>query len=477
MNPAQTPEGQAANGSVGKRRTLARNSSSVLFATIVAAIAVVGTAIITTRLLGPTGRGQLTVATLLATLIVTLGSVGLGSAATYFTARGERARTVVLGNSVLLGFALGLAIIGAGFAVIVFSGATLKGVPASYLLIAMAVVPFALVLGNVQSVFLGLQRFREFNRITVAQAVLPLLLIGVALLALGGGVRAAIVATTISTVLLAVVVLVIASRTVGVSWRPDRGYVKVATSYGIRVHAANVLNFLGYRLDVFVLNAYASPAAVGLYAAAVAVAERLWMLSQAVSVALFPRIAEEKDEDVRRSITPLLARNTFWLTAAAAALFWLLSGPLVTLLYGGKFASSAGALRALLPGIVAYSATRVLGNDIAARGRPILNSYIATVSVALNLGLNLMLVPRYGIKGAAWSSTASYSLLCVMTAAVYCKIAKVSARAVFVPAREDGAAYLRLARRLLARPTAQDSAGLDVAATPAALSDAESTDS
>ena len=447
-----------------------------MLATIVAAAAVVGAAIITARLLGPTGRGQLTVATLLATLTVTLGSLGLGSAATYFTARGERARPMVLGNSVLIGLALGVVIVAIGVSIIVF-GATLHGVPASYLILAMLAVPFALIMANAQSVFMGLQRFREYNWINIAQAVISLLFIGIALLALGGGVRAAIIATTLSTILLAVIALVVAIRIVGVRWRIDRGYVAAATSYGLRVHIANILGFLGYRLDVFVLNSYATPAAVGFYAAAVAVAERLWMLSQAVSVALFPRIAEEKDEDVRRSITPLLARNTLWLTAVAGVLFWILSNQIITLLFSSEFRSSGAALRALLPGVVLFSAARVLGNDIAARGRPILNSYIATVSVALNLGLNLMLVPRYGIKGAAWSSTASYSLLCVMTAAVYCKIARVSPRSVFVPAREDGAAYLRLARRLLARPAAQDSAGLDVAATPAALSDAESTDS
>ena len=204
-------------------------------------------------------------------------------------------------------------------------------------------------------------------------------------------------------------------------------------------------------------------------------AERLWMLSQAVSSALFPRIAEEKDEDVRRSITPLLARNTLWLTAAAGAVLFLLSGPLISLLYSSKFAASTGAMRALLPGIVAYSAARVLGNDIAARGRPIVNSYVAGISVAVNLGLNLVLIPRYGINGAAWASTVSYSLVYFVTVAIYCRIARTSVRSVLVPSREDATAYLRLLRRLLKRPLAQDSAGLDVPAS-VSVPDAESSE-
>lgn len=475
MRPAQTPASDRKSAGAGERWKLARNSSSILIATIVAAIAVMGTAILTARLLGTNGRGQLYDATLLATLVVTLGSLGLGSAATFHAARGERARSVVLGTSVLLGLILGIAIVGVGYGVIFFAGVTMHGVPASYLLLAMLVVPFALVLGNVQSVYLGAQQFREFNQIAVGQAALPLLLIGVALLALGGGVRAAIIATVLSTALLTVAFLVRAIRVLGISWRIERGYVRAAASYGLRVQAANVLSFLGYRLDVFVLNAYKSPASVGLYAAAVAVAERLWMLSQAVSSALFPRIAEEKDEDVRRSITPLLARNTLWLTAAAGAVLFLLSGPLISLLYSSKFAASTGAMRALLPGIVAYSAARVLGNDIAARGRPIVNSYVAGISVAVNLGLNLVLIPRYGINGAAWASTVSYSLVYFVTVAIYCRIARTSVRSVLVPSREDATAYLRLLRRLLKRPLAQDSAGLDVPAS-VSVPDAESSE-
>ncbi len=446
-----------------------------MLATVVAAAATVGTAIITARLLGPTGRGQLTVATLLATLIVTLGSLGLGSAATYFTARGERARPMVLGNSVLISFALGVVIVAIGVSVIAF-GARLHGVPASYLILAMLAVPFALVLTNAQSVVMGLQRFREYNWITIAQAVISLLFVGVALLALGGEVRAAIIATTLSTIVLAVIALVVAIRIVGVRWRIDRGYFSAATSYGLRVHVANVLSFLGYRLDVFVLNSYATPAAVGFYAAAVAIAERLWMLSQAVSVALFPRIAEEKDEDVRRSITPLLARNTLWLTAVAGVLFWLLSNQIITLLYSSEFKSSGAALRALLPGVVLFSAARVLGNDIAGRGRPLINSYLTAVSVAANLGLNLLLIPTHGIVGAAWSSSISYSSLFVAMVAVYCRIAVVPVRTVIIPTREDASAYFRLARRLLARPAAQDSVGLDLV-PPAPPPDSERTDS
>ena len=73
-----------------------------------------------------------------------------------------------------------------------------------------------------------------------------------------------------------------------------------------------------------------------------------------------------------------------------------------------------GALQALLAGIVALSAGRVLSNDIAGRGRLILNAYGGLAAVATNVVLNLLWIPRYGIVGAAWASTVSYSVSFLM---------------------------------------------------------------
>ena len=78
-----------------------------------------------------------------------------------------------------------------------------------------------------------------------------------------------------------------------------------------------------------------------------------------------------------------------------------------------------------ITGIVLFSAARVVTNDIAARGRPLVNSLIAAISVACNIALNVVLIPRYGIDGAAWASTGSYSLLFLATAVIYRRVTGV----------------------------------------------------
>jgi O-antigen/teichoic acid export membrane protein len=210
------------------------------------------------------------------------------------------------------------------------------------------------------------------------------------------------------------------------------------------VHPANVLGYLGYRLDVFLVDGYKGAAAVGLYGAGVVIAEGLWMPSQAVSTALFPTIAAETSESARLSITPFVARTTLWLTTILAGILFVAAGPIVHLLYSSRFGGSAAVVRILVPGIVLFSAARVLGNDIAGRGRPLVNSVVAGASVVSNIALNVALIPRYGIDGAAWASTGSYSLIFLATAAIYRRVTGVPLSTLVVPAREDGARYLRL---------------------------------
>jgi len=445
-----------------RQRGLARLSSGVLLTNVLAVVALLGTTVLTARTFGPHGRGQLSLAIQFVLLVATLGSLGLNPAVAYHSARAKWSKSVAFGNSTLLGLLLGLVIVGVCLCVILVGGITFRGLPATDLALATLAIPFLLAVANLQSVYQGFRDFREYNRITLAQAALPLPLIGIAI-GLGGGVSAAILATVAAASLLFVGVLANVRRSTRITWRMKLPSLRALFSYGLRVHPANVLGYLGYRLDVFLVDGYKGAAAVGLYGAGVVIAEGLWMPSQAISTALFPTIAAETSESARRAITPFVARSTLWLTAILGGILILVAGPAVELLYSSRFSASAAVVRILVPGIVLFSAGRVLGNDLAARGRPLVNSTIAAVSVVCNIALNVLLIPRYGIDGAAWASAGAYSLVFLATAAVYRKVTHVPLRALVVPSREDGTRYVRLVKRAAGRPVDEPRVAADEA--------------
>ncbi|RLA95333.1 MAG: hypothetical protein DRG83_18740, partial [Deltaproteobacteria bacterium] len=378
-------------------------------------------------------------------LIVTFGNLGIGPATVYYVARGEFRREEILGNNILLSAGIGGIGVLAGLVVVLFFRETVfPGVAPGYLLLALLLVPVQVFSSYVRYVLLGAQRIKEFNYVRIVHSVLFLGFVALALLGLKAGVTGAILAGLFAWLAVDILVFRLARQIAGgIDPKPNRAYIKRATTYGIQVHLSNILGFLNYRVDMFLVNGFLGPAAVGLYAVGVGLAEKLWMISHAASTVLFPRVAAESEEQRRKEFTPLVTRTVLWITALGALVLALLSRWIVLMLYSEAFLPAVGALQALLVGIVALSAGRVLSNDIAGRGFPGLNIYTGLAAVATNIALNLLWIPRYGIVGAAWASTASYTVSFLMALFFYCRLSGNPWMKVLLPQRGDWAIYWR----------------------------------
>ena len=68
-------------------------------------------------------------------------------------------------------------------------------------------------------------------------------------------------------------------------------------SYGIKIFFGSMVNFIHYRLDVFIINYLLSPASVGIYSIAAVMSEKVWLLSQSTGEMLFPKVASNKNDD------------------------------------------------------------------------------------------------------------------------------------------------------------------------------------
>lgn len=402
----------------------------------------IATSVIIARLLGPEGKGLYTLAALLPALIIAFTNLGAGPATTYHAAQRQYPLPQILGNGLLLGLALAGAGVAAGLLIAAFGQeAILPGVRTQYLLLALCIIPGSLLCALVQHVLLGLQNFRHYNLATCAHAALFLTFVAASFWLVEASVVTALVASATSWLATLALVLRWAYKASGgLSLQVNRPYLKSATGYGIKAHLGNVLTFFNYRIDMFLVNGFLNPAAVGFYSVAVGIAERLWLLSQSAGTVLFPRVAAN-DAGQKGNLTPLVTRTVLVMTACAAVLVLVVARPLIALLYSTSFLPAVGALQALLVGVVALSGARVLANDIAGRGRPMVNTYIALLTLAMNVGLNLLWIPRYGIIGAAWASTASYAVSLVVRAVVYTRISGKRIQALFVPQRGDWHLY------------------------------------
>jgi O-antigen/teichoic acid export membrane protein len=202
-------------------------------------------------------------------------------------------------------------------------------------------------------------------------------------------------------------------------------YSKQCFNYGGRAHLSNIMAFVNYRADLFILNLFLSSANLGIYAISVALAESLWLLSKGISTVLLPKLSELHNAEKKRKIlTPFIARWVFLLTLVAAGVAAIIIPYAINLLYGAEFMSGVQTFRILLIGIVLGSFSRVLANDIAARDFPQYNFYASIAVVSVNVTMNLILIPKWGIIGAAAATSFAYGFNSILKIYIYSAVSR-----------------------------------------------------
>jgi O-antigen/teichoic acid export membrane protein len=415
------------------------------------------TSVLVARGLGSQGRGVYALALLLPTLLITLLGLGIGPATVFFVGREEdRLVDIVRDNNALVWW-ISTITCAIGIVAILLLGPTLfPGVPVALLLLSLVSVPIEMQTDLLQATLQGLQDFRRFNSIDVFRIVVLMVLIFVFVWVLHAGPTGALVANILSAVAAWIAACYFVARYTGAralwSIRLNRGYARRVLSFGSRAHVSNVVAFLNYRADLFLLNLMRDPATVGVYSVSVALGERLWIMSRSVGTVMLPRIASQKTtESDRRQLTPMVARHVLWLSVAMAALVFVFAQPLIRLLYGEEFAVAALGLQLLLPGIVLLSHNRILAADIAGRGHPGINARFSVFGVVVNVVANLILIPHWGVAGASLSTTLSYSLVSVLGLIAYVRLTAVRWQTVLVPQRGDLRLWRQAGRMARAR--------------------------
>ncbi len=386
----------------------------------------IGTSVAIARILGPRDKGVYSLAILLSSLIINFGNIGIGKATIYYIGKKKYTPIEILGNNILLSFFLSTVGFIAGSIIIFFFGSSLfPGVGKTYLILALFLVPLQLLFILTNSILLGLQKIKEYNFINIINSFILLFLILIFLLIFKYGLKSAIMANVLSCLLGIIVLFYFIKKIIRVFHLSiNRSYVKDSFQYGSKVYFGNIIQFFHYKLDIFLINYLLNPTAVGFYSVSVALAEKIWLASQSASTVLFPRVSSETDKNKLKDFTPIICRNVLLITFIGAVLLFFTGRLLIILLYSETFSSSVVPFQILLIGAVAASGWRILANDLYGRGKPELNIYISLISLILNIILNILWIPKFGINGAALATSISYTFSFITIIIIYSKISE-----------------------------------------------------
>jgi stage V sporulation protein B len=182
-------------------------------------------------------------------------------------------------------------------------------------------------------------------------------------------------------------------------------------AYGTKSLASGVLLELNAKVDVWIIGFFLADQDVGVYAMAAMVAEGIYQLLVVLQNNCNPLLARQiagKDWQGLRALVQRVRGRTYLGMAAVALVAVLLFPTLVDLLAANRGYETARVPFALLAaGIVLASGYIPFGQTLLMAGFPGWHSFFMVATVAVNVAGNLLLVPRFGISGAAAATAIS----------------------------------------------------------------------
>ncbi|HEY6275008.1 MAG TPA: glycosyltransferase [Streptosporangiaceae bacterium] len=368
------------------------------------------------RALGPGGRGLYAYPVALLGIVIAFAHVGLEFAQVYLVGQGWNPRRMWANATAVSVVAGGLCWIGFG-GLLAIDPRLAGGLPLSWIAVPMGLVPLLLMSLYWASL---LQLDGRLLAATWASWF------GVALQTVAVAVLYSLHELTPFRLLLllwlvngsAWLLLLVACYRAGlVDWRLDPVLLRRSVAFGAQAYVSQVFFYLLLRVDQVLVRGYAGYRQLGLYALATTVAELLWLLTDPLAAALVPHAVRARMGEDRR-LSFAMGRLSLWISVAAAAAGWLLAPLVIPAVYGRGFAGAVPALQLLLPGVVAMAAARPLGTVLVKEGRAVATSLLSLAALGLNVALNLILLPRLGIRGASLASSACYAALALSYVAI-----------------------------------------------------------
>jgi O-antigen/teichoic acid export membrane protein len=384
---------------------LVRQVAGTVANRIVRLVLGLATSVVIARALNPDGRGSYYVIITVATTTLAMGHLSVEQSQVWLWTRPENRRSVAV-NSVLLGLSVGaVAALAAVLVLVVLNPHRLPDLRDH--VIALAAVPFAMIVLYANNVLVLQSRIDIVNRAallgTAAQCGLLLLL----------GLAGRLSVTWVVVSWAASMVLPAASLVAGIRPRPaerDLALAWRALGRGLRYHLGSASLYLLFRVDILLLAAFSSDAAVGIYSLAVTVAELARIVTDSISQVVLPQQAGSDDG---RAVAFTVKTTRVMVFAGLVSIgLGCAAVPLgIPLLYGHAFAGSVEPFFALAPGVFALSGSRAIGACLLRLDRPMLSSAASVIALVLNVGLNLVLIPSYGVVGCAAASSIAYCVL------------------------------------------------------------------
>jgi O-antigen/teichoic acid export membrane protein len=236
------------------------------------------------------------------------------------------------------------------------------------------------------------------------------------------------------------VVLLLGFRAVGIAWAYAGAYGVAATlsvvylvkrtplfadaapvpirgellAFSIPLMLTATMHNLFHNVDTFLLGALVSTGEVGVYDAVYRVGQLLTVVLTSFGFMFMPIISEAHSNDTHDEMRRLYQVVSKWIVFVSLPIFLVIAffpEVVIRFTFGPEYRSGALTLSVLAVGFFITASAGPNGNALTAIGKPRAIMYDNVAVVVVNVVLNLLLIPRYSILGAAIATTVGYVLM------------------------------------------------------------------
>lgn len=294
------------------------------------------------------------------------------------------------------------------------------------------------------NVLIGQQRIRANNIISVVQAIV--LVAAFAFLARLPGADAAtfVIASYAATATALALSTLAMRRNVAVYMSGQVRVLRLLLRQGGYVQMANGMQLMNYRLAYWLIEKFRGTAALGIYTVANQLAEGTWLVPKSLAMVLYSRISNSRSPEEQRLLTLTFLKVSMACASAVVLVLVLLPSGVFQWAFGPEVSGISPLIILLAPGVLSMAASQAFSHFFSGTARNIHNVIGSGLGLAITVVSTLVLIPRYGLPGAAIAATLAYTANALYQAAAFMRITKSTFRNLW-PNAADG----RMLRELI----------------------------
>jgi O-antigen/teichoic acid export membrane protein len=394
------------------RRRVASNTAVQLAGKgVILAIGAVSIAVVT-RYLGPDDYGKYTLALMYVQVFGVLADVGLFTTVVREISKAPERTEELVGNTLVLRLLLAIVVIA------VAAGVSLLLPYETEVRTAILIAGAPLLFGMLTTTFVAVLQARlRMGRAVVGDVVGRAVSLGLLALVvtLDLGLYAVLGTAAAGALATLVITLVLTRGLAPIRPLVDLAVWRTLLKAAVPLGLALAINALYFRADTLIISLYQPYGQVGLYTLAYRVLELALVVGTIFLNSTFPVLSEAvvRDQARARRTIQLSTEVCVALGAPLVAAGLVLAPQIIELAGGEDFEQAAVPLRILLAAGALAWVNGVFGYALIARERQASALWLNLSALAFNVGLNFLLVPRYGIEAAAIVTVASEVLILV----------------------------------------------------------------